>query len=134
MKLDFPLKLEIYGSVAFGDGRSAHLPFLQELADPMTGVRWGSVVEINPTTAAELDIAGGDLVEVISASGQVRAHAFLNEGLHPEAIAVAAGQGHTHYGRFAEGRGVNPFTLISKEISSQSTELSLIVDVKVRKV
>ena len=131
---DFPLKLEIYGSVAFGDGRSAHLPFLQELADPMTGVRWGSVVEINPTTAAELDIADGDLVEVISASGQVRAHAFLNKGLHPEAIAVAAGQGHTHYGRFAEGRGVNPFTLISKEISSQNTELGLIVEVKVRKV
>ena len=120
--------------MAFGDGRSAHLPFLQELSDPMTGVRWGSVVEINPKTAAELDIADGDLVVVISAAGQIQAHAFLNEGLHPEAVAVAAGQGHTHYGQFAAGRGVNPFTLISKEVSSQNTELGLIVEVKVSKV
>ncbi|HEY7696909.1 MAG TPA: molybdopterin-dependent oxidoreductase, partial [Vicinamibacteria bacterium] len=37
--------LHIYPSTAFGDGRSARLPYLQDLADPITGVRWGTVVE-----------------------------------------------------------------------------------------
>ncbi len=130
----FPLTLEIYGSVAFGDGRSAHLPFLQELADPMTGVRWGSVVEINPATAAGLGIGRGDLVEVVSASGRLQAPAFLNPGLHPEAIAIAAGQGHAHYGRFARGRGVNPFTLASPEIASTDAGTALTVAVRVQRI
>ncbi len=129
----YPLTLEIYGSVAFGDGRSAHLPFLQELADPMTGVRWGSVVEINPDTAAGLGIAAGDPVEVASAHGQLRASAYLNPGLHPEAIAIAAGQGHTHYGRFAVGRGVNPFALAAPEVAPDLGEAALTVAVRVER-
>ncbi len=52
--------LHVYASTAFGDGRSARLPYLQDLGDPVTGVRWGSVVEIAETDGAELGIRSGD--------------------------------------------------------------------------
>ena len=106
------LELHVYASNALGDGRSAHLPFLQELSDPITGIRWGSVIEISAARADELGIASGDLVELRSESGAIEAPAHVTPGLHPDMVAIAAGQGHTGYGRYSEGRGVNAFALL----------------------
>jgi anaerobic selenocysteine-containing dehydrogenase len=106
------LSLHIYASTPFGDGRSAHLPFLQDLADPVTGVRWGSVVEIAESTARALGIRSGELVEVVAGSAALTAPAFVTPGLHPEVVAIAAGQGHTAYGRYGSGRGVNAYALL----------------------
>ena len=106
------LELHVYASNALGDGRSAHLPFLQELSDPITGIRWGSVIEISADRADELGIASGDLVELRSESGAIEAPAHVTPGLHPDMVAIAAGQGHTGYGRYSEGRGVNAFALL----------------------
>ena len=55
--------------IAFLDGSLAHLPWLQEMPDPMTSAMWSSWVEINPQTAARLDIAQGDIVEIASPHG-----------------------------------------------------------------
>jgi anaerobic selenocysteine-containing dehydrogenase len=105
------LSLHVYPSTAFGDGRSAHLPYLQELPDPVTGVRWGTVIEISAPAAAAAGIESGDLVEVRSGERAVTARAHVSEGIHPAVVAIAAGQGHTAYGRYAEGRGVNAYSL-----------------------
>jgi anaerobic selenocysteine-containing dehydrogenase len=106
------LRLHVYASTPFGDGRSAHLPFLQDLADPVTGVRWGSAVEIAESTAESLRIKSGDLVEVVAGDSTLKAPAFVSPGVHPGVVAIAAGQGHTAYGRYAPGRGVNAFALL----------------------
>lgn len=121
----FPLHFYVYPSAAFGDGRSAHLPYLQELRDPMTGVRWGTVVEIHPRTAAERSIRQGDAVEVRSAHGALRAPAHLTEGIRPDVVGVAAGQGHTSYGRYAQARGANPFHLLAPSVEPVSGEVAL---------
>ena len=131
---ELPLTLVVYGSVAFGDGRSAHLPFLQELADPLTGARWGTVVELNPETAAEQRIEDGDLVEVTSGHGSLAAPARLTPGLRPEVVAVAAGQGHTNYGRFASQRGANPYHLLGPEVLGAVGEATLRTAARVRRV
>jgi molybdopterin-containing oxidoreductase family iron-sulfur binding subunit len=106
------LELHVYASNALGDGRSAHLPFLQELSDPITGIRWGSVIELSTERAEELGITSGDLVELRSESGALEAPAHVTPGLHPDMVALAAGQGHTGYGRYSEGRGVNGFAIL----------------------
>jgi len=106
------LELHVYASTAFGDGRSARLPYLQELSDPITGVRWGSVVEIATERADALGIKSGDLVEVSSEWGTLEAATFVTPGIHPDVIAIAAGQGHTHSGRYANHRGVNAYSLL----------------------
>lgn len=131
---EYPLTLIVHGSVAFGDGRSAHLPFLQELADPLTGVRWGSAVAINPATAAEQNIESGDTVELASEYGTLTARAWLTPGLRPDVVAVAAGQGHTAFGRFATNRGANPYRLLAPAIRPEAGEAALQTAVRLRRV
>jgi molybdopterin-containing oxidoreductase family iron-sulfur binding subunit len=56
---------------------------------------WCSWVEINEKKAHELGIQQGDVIEVTSTQGSVRAPAFLNPGIAPDAVAMPVGQGHT---------------------------------------
>ena len=109
---EYPLTLIVYEHAALGDGAAANLPSLQELPDPLTSVLWGSWVEINPRTAATMSITDGDLVEVATAAGAVRAPALLYPGIRPDCIAMPTGQGHSSYGRYARGRGVHPSDLL----------------------
>ena len=86
--------LVTYHSPVLGDGRGANKPWLQELPDPVTKVLWSSWVEIHPETANRLGIERGDIVEVGTASGKVRAPAYLYLGIRTDTIALALGQGH----------------------------------------
>jgi anaerobic selenocysteine-containing dehydrogenase len=108
IKEDYPFILLSYEHPALGFGEYANLPALQELPDSMTSGMWGSWVEINPKTAASLGIDDGDLVEVRSYHGSVRAPALLYPAIRPEVVAMPYGQGHTAYGRYAKDKGANP--------------------------
>ncbi len=68
----YPLHFLPYASSAFLDGSLAHLPWLQEMPDPLTSAMWSSWIEINPTTAAKLGIRDGDIVEVASLQGTLQ--------------------------------------------------------------
>jgi anaerobic selenocysteine-containing dehydrogenase/Fe-S-cluster-containing dehydrogenase component len=115
-----------YPSPVLGDGRGANKPWLQELPDPVTKVLWSSWVEIHPETAARLGIRRGDIVEVTTSAGSVRAPAFLYLGVRPDTVAMALGQGHRSpsldkwfewkdeeiqwgYGRYARNIGAHAF-------------------------
>jgi len=110
---EYPFHFLPYPSNQFLDGSLAHLPWLQEMPDPLTSAMWSSWVEINPTTAARLGIAEGDVVEVASAHGTVRTAAYISPGIAPDVLAMPAGQGHTTFTRYASGRGENPVDLLS---------------------
>jgi anaerobic selenocysteine-containing dehydrogenase len=109
----FPFHFLPYPSAAFLDGSLAHLPWLQEMPDPITSAMWSSWVEINPKTAERLGIRQGDLVEIASRHGSVQAPAFVSPGLAPDVIAMPVGQGHRTYTRFASGRGANPAGILA---------------------
>ena len=98
-------------SPTLGEG-GANKPWLQELADSTTTVMWNTWVEINPETAHELGLENDDVVKIISEAGEVEAPVYLYPAIHPEVIAMPFGQGHTAYGRYAQGRGVNPADLL----------------------
>jgi anaerobic selenocysteine-containing dehydrogenase len=109
----FPLHFLPYASTAFLDGSLAHLPWMQELPDPMTTAMWSTWVEINPKTAERLGVGQGDLVEVASQVGAVRAPAFISPSIAPEVVAMPVGQGHQNYTRYATGRGANPIEILA---------------------
>lgn len=115
-----PFVLHLYPSAAFADGRAAHLPWLQEMPDPMTTVMWGSWVEINPETAHKLDIHEGDVLTITSPHGTIELPAFLYPGLRPDVIAVPVGQGHTQFGRYAQNRGANPLRISQSAVDPAS--------------
>jgi anaerobic selenocysteine-containing dehydrogenase len=109
----YPFHFLPYASQALHDGSLAHLPWLQELPDPITTAMWCSWVEINARTAEQLGIAQGDMVEVTSAHGSVRAPALLSPGIGPDAVAMPVGQGHETFTRYASGRGANPVRVLA---------------------
>ena len=108
----FPLALHLYPSIAFYDGRGANLPWLQEMPDPISTAVWRNWVEVNPKTAEGLGLAEGDGVTVTSPAGKITAHVAFNPGIAPDVAAMPLGQGHTRYGKYANGRGENPITLL----------------------
>jgi anaerobic selenocysteine-containing dehydrogenase len=110
---EFPYYFLPYVSQSFGDGSLAHLPWLQELPDVMTSAMWSSWVEIHPKTGERLGIQQGDLVEIASSQGSVRAPAILSPGIAPDMVAMPVGQGHENFGRFASGRGANPLSILA---------------------
>jgi anaerobic selenocysteine-containing dehydrogenase len=74
---------------------------------------WSTWVEIHPGTAATLGIEQGDLLEVASRHGSLRAPALLCPGIAPDVVAMPAGQGHTTFTRYASGRGANPISILA---------------------
>jgi anaerobic selenocysteine-containing dehydrogenase len=109
----YPFHFLPYASQAFLDGSTAHLPWLQELPDVLSTAMWSSWIEINPQTAGRLGIVQGDLVEVASTSGTLRAPALVSPGIAPDVVAMPVGQGHETFTRFASGRGANPIRILA---------------------
>ena len=121
---EYPFMFLPYASAAFLDGSLAHLPWLQELPDPMTSAMWTSWVELNPKTAERLGIELGDQVEVTSSVGSLRVPAFINPGLSPDIIAMPVGQGHTNFTRYASKRGSNPIDILAPVAHAETGTLA----------
>ena len=121
---DYPLVLHPFLTATMTDGRGANLPWLQELPDPMTGIVYGSWAELNPQTMAELNISEGDVLEVTSPNGTVRAPALAFKAISPGVLAMPIGQGHSDFGRYASNRGVNPIHIVATLVDEQSGELA----------
>ncbi len=110
---EFPLHFLPYLSVQYHDGRSAHLPWMQELPDPVSSAMWSLPVEIDPQTAARLGIKTGDRVRVESPHGKLEAPAYVDPAAIPGVVSMAIGQGHRNFGRYASQRGVNPLSILA---------------------
>ena len=115
----YPFHLYPYPSTTMGHN-GAHLPWLQELPDTLTTAMWGTWVEINPATAASYGIAQGDIVRIQSSLGSIEAPVVLFPGIRPDVVAMPVGQGHTSYGRYATGRGVDPLQLAVPAFDQES--------------
>jgi len=120
----YPFHFLPYASQALYDGSLAHLPWLQEMPDPMTSAMWCSWVEINAKKAEELGIHQGDVIEIASTQGSVRAPAFLNPGIAPDAVAMPVGNGHTNFTRYATNRGVNPIAILAPTMIAETGTLA----------
>jgi molybdopterin-containing oxidoreductase family iron-sulfur binding subunit len=114
----YPFHLNTYKLMTGAMGRGANQPHLQEIFGLHVGVKWDAWVEINPQTARSLGIADGDWVWVESPVGRVKTRARLFPGAMPHVVNIPFGQGHTAYGRWASGRGVNP-----NEVTAAGAEL-----------
>jgi len=120
----YPYHLIPSARLGLWDGRHANLPWLQELPDQLAEVVWDSWVEIHPKTAANLEVKTGDVVNVDSPQGSLRVKVVVFPGIHPDAVAIPMGQGHTEYGRYAKGRGVNPLKILAPKFDQDTGELA----------
>lgn len=109
----FPFYLIPFAHNTLGDGRTAHLPWLQAAPDPVTTVTWQSWVEVNPGVAAERGLREGDVVGVETPHGRIDLPVYVSPAAPPDVLAIPLGWGHDGLGRWAEGRGVNPLTVLA---------------------
>lgn len=108
----FPYHLYPFSILTLFDGTGANRPMLMEMVGFRRQTRWNSWAEINPETARELGVHEGDWIWVESEAGKVRVRAKLFPGAMPGVVYLPLGLGHTYYGRYARGKGVNPNELV----------------------
>ncbi len=120
----FPFLFQPYLSLQYHDGSGANLPWMQELPDPTSSAMWGLPLEIDPKTAASLNVNTGDWVHVESPHGSLEAPAYVHPAALPGVVSMAIGEGHSHYGRYASGRGTNPLSIVAPTFDSETGALA----------
>ena len=129
--------LVVYPSLHYYDGRGANKPWLQEIPDPLMKTTWASWAEVSPETARAIGADDGQLVMIESDHGTLDVSVLINPNLGDGIIGIPIGQGHTKYGRYATGRGVNPMMLLGAtpdELSGGPLWLGTRVDATARAV
>ncbi|NIP78671.1 MAG: 4Fe-4S ferredoxin, partial [Gemmatimonadetes bacterium] len=79
---------------------------------PVAKITWHSWLEMNPATAEARGIREGDIVTVTSPHGSVEVPVWLYPGIREDTVALQMGTGHTDFGRWATGKGVNALKLL----------------------
>jgi len=85
--------LAVNSNLHNANARGGNRSWLLEIPHPVTQVVWDSWVELHPDTAVKLGIRHGDLVEITSAYGKVKAAAWVFYGIDKETVAMPAGMG-----------------------------------------
>ena len=83
--------LVVYPSLHLYDGRLSRVQALHEIPDPVTKTMWGSYAELHPETATVLDVEMGDVLEISTDAGKVRAAGVPASGGAPGVIALQVG-------------------------------------------
>jgi anaerobic selenocysteine-containing dehydrogenase len=116
----YPLVLLPYQPLLVIENGSQNYPWAQEIFLPMLGIGWDTLVEINTQTAKSLNLRNGQVVWVESPFQKIKAKVKFSEGVHPEVVAIPFGQGHTSYGQWQKGIGVNPNEILGVDYDSIS--------------
>jgi molybdopterin-containing oxidoreductase family iron-sulfur binding subunit len=109
---DGDFALLVHPSPRFGAGEFSNSPWMLELPDPVSKITWHSWLEMNPHAAEARGIREGDIVTVSSEQGSVDVPVWLYPGIREDAVALAMGGGHTDFGQWATGNGVNAMDLL----------------------
>ena len=121
----YPLILVNYHPLLDVNDGNQNYPWAQEIYMVMHGYGWTNFVEINEQTAHGLRIKDGDTVWVESPFHKIKARARVFQGIHPQVVAIAHGQGHYYSGKWADGMGVNPNDIIGVDYDFASGQSSV---------
>jgi len=109
---DFPLVLVPYDTLRLANGPIGDPPFVIKTV-PDTVLRGSDVfVEISPETASAHGLRDGKMALLTTPKGEARVRVRVSQGIVPDVIALPRGLGHTAYGKFIAGKGVNVNRLI----------------------
>jgi molybdopterin-containing oxidoreductase family iron-sulfur binding subunit len=93
------------------DGRFANNAWLQELPRPVTKLSWDNAALISPATAERLDLANGEVVELVFDGRSLRAPIWILPGQPDNSVTVQLGYGRRRGGRVLEGAGFNAYAI-----------------------
>jgi molybdopterin-containing oxidoreductase family iron-sulfur binding subunit len=125
--------LIVYPSMIHYDGRGANKPWLQELQDPVLQTVWGNFAEVSEKIAKSMGLENGDVLKITTPHGRFESPLYVSRHSHGSTVGIAMGQGHSGYGQFADGNGVNPVEILPfsfDEMSGQGAYLSVEVSLE----
>jgi molybdopterin-containing oxidoreductase family iron-sulfur binding subunit len=116
------LELEIYETVALGDGSQSNNPWLQELPDPITRACWDNYLTISASTAKELGLSNwtvsngalnGSIVDVTAGNKVVKnVPVMITPGQAHSTVGMAVGYGRTRAGKAGNNVGFNAYPFL----------------------
>jgi len=107
----WPLKLVLYRPLGHSVGGGANQPWLQQLRARPGAKPWEHVAHVHPSSAAH--VVEGQSIRIASQWGELSMPIRFDKRMSPGFVAIALGRGHTEYGRFAKGIGVNALELVA---------------------
>ncbi len=93
------LELVVHADAKVYDGRFANSGWLQELPDFMTKMCWDNAALIAPSTASQLNVTTGDLVELTLDGRTLEAVAYVMPGQAQGSVSLSLGYGRTSAGQ-----------------------------------
>ena len=101
-------ELQLYASVAIGDGKYANNPWLQELPDPITRICWDNYLTIPYDYHQRSGLNNGDVVKVTVGDQEMNLPVVVQPGQARNTLGLALGYGRTQAGRVAkQANGTN---------------------------
>ena len=100
-------ELVTYTKLGIGDGTLAHIPWLQEMPDPLTKACWDNYLMVSMVTAQNKGLKDGDVVRLMADGVEQEMPVLVQPGLFADTYALAIGYGQQHAGKAGTGVGVN---------------------------
>ena len=127
------IELEVYESVALGDGKLANNPWLQELPDPLTRACWDNYLTISASTAEKLGLSNwtvsngamnGSIVDVIAGNKIIKnVPVLISPGQAQSTVGMAIGYGRTRAGKAGDNVGFNAYPFLNvKEVEIKKVD------------
>ncbi len=113
---EYPFLMIPQSLLLLQSGYFANPPYLTKYLGEETLVQNRLVVQVHPNTARSLSLREGQLVEIQSAKGKIKAQIHLFEGARPNCVFVPLGLGHTAFDPTLKDRGSNPYPILESEV------------------
>ncbi len=96
---------------AVWDGRFANNGWLQEMPRGLSKLTWDNVVMLAPSTAEELGLSNGDMVELAHEGRSVKGPIWVQPGHAKDSVSVQLGYGRRHGGAVGADVGFDVYPL-----------------------
>lgn len=110
-----PFHLLPVRSLKYRNGRAAHLPWMQEIADPMSAAAWGGWAELNPRTCEKLGLEQYDEIEIESDAGKILLGVVPFPGVPEDVVGVPIGFSRMHGTRYDQAETDHVFAATKKK-------------------
>jgi MoCo/4Fe-4S cofactor protein with predicted Tat translocation signal len=128
-------ELVIYSKVGIGNGIYANIPWLQEMADPITKATWDNYLTVSQKWATE---NGVTMYEENTGKASITVNGkslvvpiMIQPGQADGTFGLALGYGRTKAGRVANGVGVNAYELLDASKGFVNFDITAGVEVTV---
>ena len=107
------LSVAYVNKLALGTAETAIPPFNTKLIDREELEKNVLVAAVNGATLKKLGLYEGNMVTLTGKSAVLRARLRVFEGVTNDTVALTMGFGHTAFGEFNDGKGMNVMTLVA---------------------